>query len=64
MAAETTISGNGTSRKKMPTKDKPASVTVSLFFSTLFPMRRTASITTARTAGLSPKKTHCTMLKL
>ncbi len=49
------ISGNGTAKKKMATNDAAASATSAPLPSARRPMRSTASITTASTAGLSPK---------
>jgi hypothetical protein len=53
-AAAPTISGNGSARKKMPTKAKPDNAISSSVFSARLPMRQSASITITSTAALMP----------
>ncbi len=47
--------GNGTLKKKMPTKAAAASAIIAVFLSARLPTRTTASSTIASTAALRPK---------
>jgi hypothetical protein len=55
------MTGNGTSKKKIATNAAAASATIARFLSARLPTRITASMTTAITAGASPKNMPATI---
>jgi hypothetical protein len=58
--AASTINGNGTARKKMPIKARPASSNIAWLLSARLPTRCTAWSTIASTAAFRPKKNAAT----
>ena len=60
-AAAKMMSGNGSAKKKMPTKASAAIATSARLLSARLPTRTTASSTTASTAAFRPKNSDCTM---